>query len=124
MRTILAAVAFLAVSAPAFALTPATEAFLNELGLKADSKEVATVAKDVVNGKSLDTLAAKRDETGVRSFIATRNFIRAFKADVNAEFPADELYNIAYLTGAEKIYISTKLAESWPPMPAPKTKAA
>lgn len=122
MRTLLALAFAVALSAPAFALNPATEAFLNELGIKPDSQQVASIAKDAVNGKSLDTLAAKRDETGVRAFIATRNFIRAFKKDSNADFPSDELYNIAYLTGAEKIYISTKLAEGWPPMP--KSRAA
>lgn len=115
MKILLAAACVVLLAAPALALKPATEQFLNEIGLTPQSAEVASVAGDVVNGRSLDTLAAKRDESGVRAFIATRGFIRAFRLDSNAAFPDDELYNIGYLTAPEKLFIATKLAEAYPP---------
>ncbi len=121
MRILLAAACAVLLSAPALALQPATTQFLSELKPAIPADQVSAVAADVVNGKSLDTLAAKRDETGVRSFVATRNFIRAFRKDSNADFPADDLYNIGYLTAAEKLFIATKLAEAFPPA---KTKRA
>ncbi len=117
MKILLAAACAALLASPALALKPGTDAFLTELGFAPQSPEITAIAKDVVNAKSLDTLAAKRDETGVRSFIATRTFIRAFKQNPDAEFPETELYNIAYLTAPEKQYIATKLAESFPPMP-------
>lgn len=113
MKFLLSAAFAVLVATPALALKPATEQFLNELGISAD--QYKPVAADVVNGKSLDTLAAKRDESGVRAFVATRTFIRAFKQDAEAAFPDDELYNIGYLTAPEKLFIATKLAESFPP---------
>lgn len=118
MRTLLAATLAALLAPSALALKPATNQFLNEIGFAPDVSEVAAVAADNINGKTLDTLAAKRDEAGVRSFIATRNFIRAFRRNPDAVFPDDELYNIAYLSAPEKLYIATKLAESFPP---PKT---
>lgn len=121
MKILLAAAFAALLAAPALALKPATEQFLNELGISPQSEEVKLIAGDVVNGKSLDTLAAKRDENGVKSFLATRAFIRAFKQDANASFPDDELYNIGYLTAPEKLYIATKLAEAFPPR---KSKSA
>lgn len=113
MKILLAAAFAALLAAPALALKPATEQFLNELGIEAD--QYKPIAADVVNGKSLDTLAAKRDESGVRAFVATRTFIRAFKQDSEAAFPDDELYNIGYLTAPEKLFIATKLTESYPP---------
>lgn len=115
MKILLAAACAALLAAPALALKPATEQFLDELGISPQSAEVTSIAGDVVNGKSLDTLAAKRDESGVKAFIATRGFIRAFKQDSNAAFPDDELYNIGYLTAPEKLFIATKLAEAFPP---------
>lgn len=115
MKFLFAAACAVMLSTPAFALKPATEQFLTELGFTPQSAEITTIAGDVVNGKSLDTLAAKRDESGVRAFIATRGFIRAFKQDANAAFPDDDLYNIGYLTAPEKLFIATKLAEGFPP---------
>lgn len=101
------------------AMKPATESFLKELGLDRKSSRILTIASDSVTAKSgkvhtLDSLAAKRDETGVKAFIATRTFIRDFKRDPTADFPDDELYNIAYLTAPEKVYIATKLKEAFP----------
>lgn len=103
----------------ASALKPATESFLKELGMDPQSSQILTIASDSVTAKSgkvhtLDSLAAKRDETGVKAFIATRVFIRDFKKDSTVDFPDEELYNIAYLTAPEKVYIATKLKEAFP----------
>lgn len=100
-------------------LLPATEAFLKELGIDPRSPEVRAISGDSVASKSgkvytLDSLGAKRDETGVKSFVATRVFIRAFRKNPETEFPADELYNILYLTSEEKAYISKKLLAAFP----------
>jgi hypothetical protein len=101
------------------ALKLATASFLKELGMDPKSSRTLAIASDSVTAKSgkvhtLDSLAAKRDETGVKAFIATRAFIRDFKRDSTVDFPDDELYNIAYLTAPEKVYIATKLKESFP----------
>lgn len=103
----------------ASALKPATESFLKELGLDPKSSRILMIASDSVTAKSgkvhtLDSLAAKRDETGVKAFVATRTFIRDFKKDSTADFPDEELYNIAYLTAPEKVYIAAKLKEAFP----------
>ncbi len=105
--------------AQASKLKPATISFLQELGINPWSRDIFAIAADSVTAKSgkvytLDSLAAKRDETGVKSFIATRVFIHAFRKDSSVEFPNDELYNILYLTADEKAYISKKLLEAFP----------
>lgn len=106
-------------SSAASSLQPATASFLKELGMDPRSSEIRAVASDSVTTasgkvKTLDSLAAKRDETGIKSFIATRSFIRAFEKDSKADFPDDELYNILYLTSSEKAYIAAKLKEAFP----------
>lgn len=96
--------------ASAAELQPKTSAFLRELGVDPGSTSVMAVSGDVVAGKySLDLLAAKRDEDGVKSFIATRNFIRAYMQDTKTPFPDDELYLIRFLKPDETQFISKAL---------------
>lgn len=100
-------------------LKPAVASFLKELGLDPGAKDILSIAGDKVTAKSgkiysLDSLAAKRDENGVKAFIATRVFLHAFQKNPETEFPDDELYNILYLNGPEKTFIAEKLKESFP----------
>lgn len=121
-----AALALLA-AASASAMTPETESFLKKVGADPRSTPVLAVAADTVTTQSgevitLDALAAKRDETAVKSFLVTRDFLRAFKEDSNIEFPDDELYSIVYLTVQERAYIAKKLMAGIPKSPPKKKK--
>lgn len=113
MRKVLLALAAAVLALPAAALTQTTAQFLTEIGISPDSADVQLVARDVVRSKSLDTLAARRDEDGVRRFIATRAFIHRFRQDSSTPYPDGDLYQISYLTAAEKAYITQKIQESW-----------
>jgi len=84
-------------------------AFLKELRLDPASKEIAGITDDQVGSYSLDTLAAKRNEDGVKAFIATRNFIRKYRQNTKTPFPPDDLYVIRYLKPDEAQFISAQL---------------
>lgn len=120
MRSLAAALAALLFAASfASALTPAAEALLRKLGLDPKSEEIAALAGDRVaakNGKvyTLDALAAKGDAAAVKAFLVTREFFHAFLKDPDIEFPNDELYDVRYLTEAEKLYMGRKLMEGLP----------
>lgn len=106
-------------AAPAAALTPQTESFLKELAIDAKAPGVVAVAADSVTTESgvvytLDSLAAKRDENGVKSFLVTRGFLYDFRNDCESQFPDDEYYNILYLSIAERKFIAKTLMASFP----------
>jgi len=92
-------------------LQPTTAAFLQELGINPNSPEVTAVANDQADKYSLDSLAAKRDEDGVKRFIATRNFIRKFHQNPKTPQPPADLYNMYMLTTAERAEINDYLAK-------------
>jgi hypothetical protein len=105
-------VVFLLVSvttASAGELQEKSTAFLKELGLNPGSKEIFGIIDDQVGSYSLDALAAKRDEDGVKAFIATRNFIRKYQQNTKTPFPSDDLYVIRYLKPDEAKFISAQL---------------
>jgi hypothetical protein len=121
----LALAVLIAAAAPSSAMNPATEAFIKEVGADPRSAPVQAVAADTVTTPSgevltLDSLAAKRDATAVKSFLVTRDFLRAFKEDPNIEFPDDEFYSIVYLTVQERAYIAKQLMAGMPKPPAKK----
>jgi hypothetical protein len=84
-------------------------AFLKELGLDPASKQITGIINERVASYSLDALAAKRDEDGVKAFIATRNFIRKYQQNTKTPFPPDDLYVIRYLKPEEAQFISAQL---------------
>lgn len=103
----------------ASAMSPAAETLLRKLGLDPKSEEILALAGDRVaakNGKvyTLDALAAKGDTAAVKAFLVTREFFHAFRKDPDIEFPNDELYDVRYLTEAEKLYMGRKLMEGLP----------
>lgn len=119
-------------AAPAAALTPRTESFLKELGVDPQAPGVVAVSSDSVTAESgevytLDSLAAKRDEISVKSFLVTRGFLYDFRNDSGSQFPDDEFYNILYLSVADRKYIAKRLMENLPrppeQTPAPKKNA-
>jgi len=123
------ALAFLLAAAPASAApAPETQSYLRELGLDPASQSVLAVSTDAVtavNGEvyTLDSLAAKRDEKGVRAFLVTRGFVHAFRADPAVQFPDDERYDIKYQSVEERRYIARKLMEGMPRTSEPAKKA-
>lgn len=109
LKTILALAVFFSFPALASALTPETDAFLQSLGYAQNSPEVTRVAADSVNGRTLDSLAAKHDEDGVRRFITTRNFIHRYMKDPSTPFPT-HYYDVAYLSASEQDFIFNQIA--------------
>jgi hypothetical protein len=109
-RILLSALLFFAVTeAWAVELQPKTVAFLKELGFDPATKQISLIIDDQVGKYSLDALAAKRDEDGVKAFIATRNFIREYQQNTKRPFPPDELYVIRYLKPEEVQFITAQL---------------
>lgn len=109
----------LLLAAPAAALTPQTESFLKEIAIDAKAPGVVAVAADSVTTESgvvytLDSLAAKRDENGVKSFLVTRGFLYDFRNDCESQFPDDEYYNILFLSIAERKDIAKTLMANLP----------
>lgn len=110
---------------PAAALAPQTESFLKELGIDPKVPGVVAVASDTVTVASdevytLDSLAAKRDEKGVKSFLVTRGFLYDFRNDPDSQFPDDEYYNILYLSIAERKFMAKTLMSNFPKPPEHK----
>lgn len=89
--------------------------FLKELGLDPASSEIVGIVDDQVGKYSLDALAAKRDEDGVKAFIATRNFIRTYQQNTATPFPPIDLYVIRYLKPDEAQFISAQLIKELTP---------
>ena len=96
-------------------LQPIAEAFLQELGIDPDSESITIILNDQVapeNGGipySLDTLAAMRDETAVREFIATRNWVRKYMKDPKTPFPSRDVYQTEHLKEDEVQFILKEL---------------
>jgi len=88
---------------------PETAAYLQEIGIDPAAADVVEVSQDIVNGISLDSLAAERNETGVRRFIYTRTFMHHFLADSNNLRIEPDKYDIAFLTPDEVKLISEDL---------------
>jgi hypothetical protein len=84
--------------------------YLNEIGVDPESAPVKTVADDAVpdrQGKpvNLDGLARHKNAFGIRRFIATRNFLRAYQADPNTRIPPADDYESSFLTPDEKAIV-------------------
>jgi hypothetical protein len=91
-------------------LSPKSIEYLKEIGLDPESAPVKAVADDVVpdrHGKpvNLDELAQHKNAFGVRRFIATRNFLRAYQADPNTRIPRADDYEASFLTTEEKAIV-------------------
>ena len=91
-------------------LSPKAVEYLKEIGLDPESPPVKAVAEDSVPGHegqpiNLDALAQHKNALGVRRFIATRNFLRAYRADQNTRIPAADDYESSYLTAEEKAIV-------------------
>jgi hypothetical protein len=102
--------ALLAALPAAAELSPKAVEYLKEIGLDPQSAPVQAVADDVVpdrQGKpvNLDDLAVHKNAFGIRRFIATRNFLRAYQADPNTRIPPAEDYESSFLTGEEKAIV-------------------
>lgn len=105
-----------------------TESFLKELGIDPKAPGVVAVSTDSVTAESgevytLDSLAAKRDEMGVKSFLVTRGFLYDFRNDHDSQFPDDEFYNIRYLSVAERKFMAKTLMANFPTPPEHKPAA-
>lgn len=125
MRPLLLALIF---TAPAAALTPETGGFLKLIGIDPLAWEVVELSSDSVKSRSgdiftLDSVAAGRDETAVRSFLVTRSFLHAFREDPGTQFPDNALYDLKYLTIDEQRYIARTLMKD-PAKPKAKPAAA
>ena len=105
--------AFAALAGPAHALKPETAAFLKKNGFDPASPQIARIAEDKVGDASLDSIADDGDKKGLRQFVATRNFIRAFMKDTETPFPEDGLYAAEYLNEQEQSFVARALRESW-----------
>jgi hypothetical protein len=91
-------------------LSPKAIEYLKTIGLDPESAPVKAVSDDVVpdrQGKpvNLDELAQRKNAFGIRRFIATRNFLRAYQADPNTRIPAANDYESSYLTPEEKAIV-------------------
>ncbi|MBI5247845.1 MAG: hypothetical protein HY923_11770 [Elusimicrobia bacterium] len=110
MRQFVFAALALFAAASASALSPETETFLKGLKIDPQSADIQAIAADVVANDegeevSLDTLAAKRDEMGVKRFVATRKFVKAYMKNTKTPFPERKLYEISFLKPNEVIFI-------------------
>jgi len=102
--------ALLATLPAAAELSPKAIEYLREIGVDPESAPVKAVADDVVpdrQGKpvNLDELARRKNGFGIRRFIATRNFLRAYQADPNTRIPRADDYESAFLTSEEKAIV-------------------
>jgi len=106
--------AFLAASLaalPAAAeLSPKAIEYLKEIGVDPESAPVKAVADDIVPGRqgeplNLDQLALRKNAFGIRRFIATRNFLRAYQADPNTRIPPADDYESSFLSAEEKAIV-------------------
>jgi hypothetical protein len=54
---------------------------------------------------NLDELAQRKNAFGIRRFIATRYFLRAYQADPNTRIPVADDYEPSFLTVEEKAIV-------------------
>jgi len=111
---VLAVLLAASLAVPAAAMAPGTASFLEELGIDPRAWEVVELSSDSVKSKSgeiftLDSVAAGRDETAVRSFLVTRSFLHAFREDPGTQFPDNALYDLKYLAIDERREIARTL---------------
>lgn len=126
MRTIIVSLLFCgAAVVAAAALSPKALDYLKELGIDPNSAEVTGISDDQIGRGAdgtrfgLEDIATRRSESGVRCFIATRNFIRKFLLNTKTPFPPNEVYDLDYLKPEELQFIRTALGSK----PQPKTAA-
>jgi hypothetical protein len=91
-------------------LSPKAIEYLKEIGLDPEAGPVKAVVDDAVpdrQGKpvNLEELALHKNAFGIRRFIATRNFLRAYQADRNTRIPSADDYESSYLTADEKAIV-------------------
>ena len=125
MRAILVSLSFgFATVVATAALSPKALDYLKELGIDPNSAEVTGISDDRIadwtggDANSLDDLATRRIESGVREFIATRNFIRKYLLDTKTPFPPNEIYEASYLKPEELQFIRTALGGKLQPKAA------
>lgn len=99
------------------ALKPTTAAFLKEIGLDPASTDIRAISGDKITTKSgklksLEALAVKRDEDGVKRFVATRVFLRAYRENPATPFPSSELYDPYLLTPDEVDFVAMQLRQN------------
>lgn len=116
MRTIVFAfIAACSMSAPVHAeILPATAAYLRQIGINPAAREVVTVANDRVNNASLNSLAAAKDEKGLRTFIGTRNVVHEARAKPKGPInvPKPEVYDaMKYMTSDERQVVGKAFLE-------------
>jgi len=92
---------------------PRVTTYLKKLGFDPSSKEITSIANDNVNGITLKSLVSRRDETGVRRFIATRNFIHKYTKDTTTAFPPATLYDVQYLTPRDQKFIMIQIQKAF-----------
>jgi hypothetical protein len=102
--------ALLAAVPAAAELSPKTIEYLKAIGVDPESAPVKAVAEDVApdrQGKpvNLDELAQHKNAFGIRRFIATRNFLRAYQADPNTRIPLADDYEASFLSAEEKAIV-------------------
>lgn len=106
---------------PAQALSPETEAFLRKAGLDPASEAVriaeedgtiVTMYRDDEKRISLESLAKEGAKNGIKSFVATRAFIRKLKADFAGTPFLKTNYDGLYLTLEERRLATRKAIES------------
>ena len=90
-------------------VSPATAAYLREIGIDPDARDVVAVSQDAIGLMSLDALAEARDEARVRRFIYTRTFMLRFLTDPDNVRIEPDKYDIAFLTPDEVDFIADEL---------------
>ena len=90
-------------------VSPEAAAYLQEIGIDPNAPDVVEVSQDAVGAYSLDSLAARRDETQVRRFIYTRIFMHRFLADSDNVRIEPDKYDISFLTLEEVKLIADEL---------------
>jgi len=124
MRSIIVSLLFgVAAVVAAAALSPKATDYLKELGIDPASAQVTGIIDDQTGSGagspfSLEILATRRSESGVRSFIAMRNFIRQFQNDTKTPFPPNDAYRLRYLKPEELQFIRTALGGKLQPASA------
>ena len=105
------------------ALSPKAVDYLRELKIDLNSAEVTGIIDDQTGSGagspfSLEVLATRRSESGVRNFIAMRNFIRKYLLDPKTPFPPNNVYYLRYLKPEELQFIRTALGGKLQPASA------
>ena len=112
-----------AVVVAATALSPKAVDYLRELGIDPASEQVTGIIDDQTGSGagspfSIEVFATRRSESGVRNFIAMRNFIRKYLLDTKTPFPPNDAYHLRYLKPEELQFIRTALGGKLQPASA------